>query len=244
MTVGLFVNLEKDPLQRYAREVGDFLTSRGHTVSECRADGALSPMDFMVVLGGDGTMLRAARLATRYAAQEGKGIPLLGINLGYVGHLTDVGKDEGLQAVERVLAGKYGVQKRMMLEADGYVALNEIVVKGRRLTRFCIHTNGKPVADFRADGIIAATPTGSTAYNRSAGGPLLLPESEMIAVTPICPNPSAQPLVLDGNCEIQITADIETTVTPDGEKGLPLSSSKNLVIKRATHTALFIRTNP
>jgi NAD+ kinase len=136
------------------------------------------------------------------------------------------------------------VQKHMMLRAKGETALNDIVAKGRRLTGFYICLNGKPVNDLRADGVIIAAPAGSTAYSRSAGGPLLLPESEMIAVTPICANPAAQPLVLDGNSVLHMSADRETVVTWDGEKDFALPKQEILEIRRADAAALIIRTHP
>jgi NAD+ kinase len=236
MIVGLYTNCEKDPEGLYTREISDFLKARGH-VPVAWTDGEEAALDFMVVLGGDGTMLRAAQ----YAAPSA--IPLLGINLGRVGFLTDAGKNEGLQAVEKVLAGNYTVQKRMMLSAGGKTALNDAVVKGGRLTRFVLSVDGKYLAEIRADGIVVATPTGSTAYNRSAGGAVLLPESEMLAVTPICPNDlSVRPWVLDGNCEIQISADCEASLYMDGEPIFLLAASQVLTVRRAIIFSLIIKT--
>ncbi|MCL2499902.1 MAG: NAD(+)/NADH kinase [Defluviitaleaceae bacterium] len=234
MNVGVFVNPERDPNGSYIREVREFLSSRGHESPPSPFDG----IRFMVVLGGDGTMLRAARHTA------GREIPLLGINLGNVGYLTDVGKNDGLRAVEKMLEGEYVLQKRMMLKAgdDGY-ALNDVVLKGDKLTRFKLYADGKPLCDFRADGVIVATPTGSTAYNRSAGGPMLMPESAMIAVTPICPNPAIQPIVLDGGCEIRIAADEGVTVIPDGDKNASFSATEAVAVCQAPFSAMIVKTN-
>jgi NAD+ kinase len=234
MNVGLFVKPETDPGCAYTREVKNFLKERGHSVT---LEDELKKADFWVVLGGDGTMLRAARYAAPW------GIPLLGINLGNVGFLTDVKRNEGLSAIERVLAGAFAVQKRMMLAAADGLALNDIVVKGNGLTRFTVNMGDENIYEVRADGIIFATPTGSTAYNLSAGGPLMMPESDMFAVTCICPNHSlTRSWVLDGAACLEVMADREVSLFLDGEKGLPLSSRKKMAIKRADCTALIIKT--
>jgi NAD+ kinase len=233
MIFGLFVNREKDPQGEYTRKVKEYLASCGGFW--CAENG--EDAEVAIVLGGDGTMLRAARQYAR------RGVPLLGINLGNVGYLTDCGKDAGLQAIKRVIAGNFVVQKRMMLAAGGETALNDAVVKGRRLTRFCIRVNGGLLAEARADGVVVATPTGSTAYSRSAGGPLLLPESEMMAITPVSPiDPAVRPWVVSGDCEIEITADCGMCAELDGEPLYFESPIEKITLRRAAVYAQIIKT--
>jgi len=228
MTIGIFYNTDKDPGGVYAREIGGFIQSSGHE-ARLLAPGENPALDFMVVLGGDGTMLRAAQL----------GYPMLGINLGNVGFLTDCEKDRGFYAIERVINGNYSTQKRLMLKLNHKTALNDVVVRGEKLTRFTIKINNTVLWESRADGVIVATPTGSTAYNRSAGGPLMMPESRMFAVTPICPSGEVRPWVLDANSEIIITAAHPVTLMVDGETAPP---SADFLIQQAESDAFIIKT--
>lgn len=221
MKIGLFANATRDPGGLYAREVCEFITARGHVAVEF-GNGAA---DCLVVLGGDGTMLRAAH------AVAGENIPLLGINLGNVGHLTSVGKENGLHAVNNVLEGNFTIQKRMMLQINSpvaqnsavlhsgqQVALNDVVLRGERLTQFIVYVGPRPLTEFRADGVIVSTPTGSTAYNRSAGGPLLDPAADMLAITPICAaEPAVRPWVLAGDSPVSVEANRALSLFIDGE---------------------------
>jgi NAD+ kinase len=200
--IGFVTNINRDTDMSVTHNLMDQVRSLGCETIEL-PNGIPSDMhlDFIIVLGGDGTMLAAARDAVRVA--EG-GVPLLGINLGRVGFLTDAEENNGSVAVKKLLAGKFKVEKRMMLEAvilsenletEAFLALNDIVAHRGQYPKpiYCSldidggTKGGKFFGNFRGDGVIVATPTGSTAYNRSAGGEVLQPQDGSIAITPICP---------------------------------------------------------
>ena len=171
--------------------------------------------DFTFVIGGDGTLLKAARF---YAAYE---IPVLGINLGRLGFLSQAGVDEIENVVKKVLEGKYSTEKRLMLESENLLALNDFVIKGcntYRTSKFYLEINGKFVCDYIADGLIISTPTGSTAYGLSAGGPVLYPTLEAIVIVPVCPHTlNVRPLVVPLNETITVkTSDKLLSVAADG----------------------------
>lgn len=167
--------------------------------------------DMVIVLGGDGSMLEAARRAAE------KGVPILGINLGRVGYMTELEMDE-LDLVEKVFLGEYTIDERAMLsveiitreghkKAESY-ALNEAVIANgatARIVELELSDNGRYVSDFRADGLVVATPTGSTAYSLSAGGPIVEPKLECFCVTPICPHSMlARPLVFPNSSRLEV----------------------------------------
>ena len=166
----------------------------------------LSEMDnygeFTFVVGGDGTLLRAARF---YAKTS---IPVLGINLGRLGFLSQAGSNEFASVIEAVLKGAYYTEDRLMLSSGELVALNDFVIKGcnpSRTSKFSLEINDKYVCDYIADGIIIATPTGSTAYGLSAGGPILYPNLEALVVVPICPHSlNVRPLVVPSGEKITV----------------------------------------
>jgi NAD+ kinase len=211
-------------------------------------DGGL---DAVVSLGGDGTMLRAARLV------DGLGVPVLGINLGRLGFLTCCGPEELEASMHRLAAGDFRAEPRMAIEATGTAAgdlayrrraLNDVVLhKGgyARVVRLEVAVNGESVASFGADGLVVATPTGSTAYNLSCGGPVLVPTVESIILTPISPHTLAlRPLVLPPTAEVtvrQFAHTDELLVTVDGQVGWSLSGDNLLRVRRAEHPALFVR---
>ena len=169
--------------------------------------------DFTFVIGGDGTLLKSARF---YA-----GTPVLGINLGRLGFLAQAGADEIERAVESVLNGQYSTEERIMLEAGNSLALNDFVIKGCKLSRtskFYLEINNKFVCDYIADGLIISTPTGSTAYGLSAGGPVLYPSLDALVIVPICPHTlNARPLVVPSGEVITVkTTDKLLSVAADG----------------------------
>ncbi len=155
-----------------------------------------SQASLVITVGGDGTLLKASRL---YAP---KGIPVLGINLGRLGFLAQLNPDEIDALPNQLIKGQYTIQKRMMLSSfnDKILALNDIVIKGdsfSRTSKLFLSINGRVVCDYLADGIIISTPTGSTAYTLSAGGPVIMPELEAVVIVPICPHTlTARPLVI------------------------------------------------
>lgn len=150
--------------------------------------------DIVLVVGGDGTILKTARFYSKFKT------PIFGINLGRLGFLSQSSKENLKSSVEKILNNEYSVQSRIMLQSGNRVALNDFVVKGTttgRTSRFIIKINGKFVCDYLADGIIIATPTGSTAYGLSAGGPVVSPLLNAFVVVPICPHTlTARPIVI------------------------------------------------
>ena len=201
--------------------------------------------DMIAVLGGDGTILRAAK----QAAAQNK--PILGINLGGLGYLTDVDGHRGVSALESVFAGNYKSEKRMMLSLDNdSTALNDVCVSRGVFTKLIsieIYVNGEYVDTVRADGLIAATPTGSTAYNLSAGGPILKPDSEMIAITAICPHELLhRPWVVSARDVISLRVAGKTPgalVSLDGQPHAEISAGRELTIRRSEHYTTILKTS-
>lgn len=171
--------------------------------------------DITFVIGGDGTLLRAARF---YAKEN---VSVLGINVGRLGFLAQAGVDDISGVIEAVQEGRYTTEDRIMLQSGEYIALNDFVIKGcnpSRTSKFFLEINGKFVCDYIADGLIISTPTGSTAYGLSAGGPVLHPELDAIVIVPICPHTlNARPLVVPSREHITVkTSDDLLSVSIDG----------------------------
>ena len=171
--------------------------------------------DLTFVIGGDGTLLRAARF---YAKDN---VPVLGINVGRLGFLAQAGVDEINSVIEAVQESRYTIEDRIMLQSGEYIALNDFVIKGcnpSRTSKFFLEINGKFVCDYIADGLIISTPTGSTAYGLSAGGPVLHPELDAIVIVPVCPHTlNARPLVVPSHEHITVkTSDDLLSVSIDG----------------------------
>lgn len=205
-----------------------------------------------IVLGGDGTLIQAAR------DLAGSNIPLLGVNMGTLGYLAQIGREEDiLPALDELIADHYGLEQRIMLKgtviSDGRViaediALNDIVLSrmGLNMLRFNLSIDGEFLNDYSADGIIAATPTGSTAYNLSAGGPIAVPDSEMILLTPICPhtlNSRSVVLAPDRVIELEITGRGETGkfLSFDGDTQVNLKNGDLVRIERSETVTTLIR---
>ena len=202
--------------------------------------------DLLIVLGGDGTMISTARLVA------GRGTPVLGINLGTLGYLTEFAMDEAMPALEYVVRGEYEVDKRTMLDwqvlrdgdqVGGGSALNDVVLNKSALARIIdidCWVGSHYVTGYRADGLIVATPTGSTAYNLSAGGPIIAPATEAISICPICPHTlTNRPLVLPFSVEIALqmnTHEQEVMLTSDGQIGLPLMAGDRVEIRKSEKT--------
>jgi len=234
MIAGIITNKEKDPALSYTAQVREFLIGHGVSISENFPTDA----DFWVVLGGDGTMLRCAHLAAMHD------IPLLGINLGTLGFLTDTEKPDGLEVLQKVLSGEYETEKRMMLEAEGHLALNDVFVGAAGgLKTFDLYVNGHLLDTIRADGIIVATPTGSTAYSLSAGGPLLMPGGQMMVVTPVCPHSlSTRPLVIGAEDTVRIVAHQACPIIVDGENIGETQPHIGVFVCKSMHSATIIKT--
>ncbi len=206
-----------------------------------------SLVDIIIVLGGDGTMLNVARLVGE------KGIPILGVNLGGLGFITEVNREEIFEAVEKVLSGNCSVEDRIMLTAFVYrhgekiadfAVLNDVVVNKGALARIIdmeTYVNKSYVATFKADGLIVSTPTGSTAYSLSAGGPILYPTLNSIVLTPICPHTlTNRPIVLpdDFTIEIMMRSESEDAfLTLDGQAGFSLKKNDAIVVRKCDFRA-------
>lgn len=210
--------------------------------------------EFLVILGGDGTILRVAKGAALHET------PLLGVNLGTLGYLTDVEASQAFESLAKALEGGYTLEKRMMLEAhiitedaggEAYIALNDVCVSRGVFSRMVLLTltiNDEYIDDYRADGIIIATPTGSTAYNLSAGGAILKPNAEMIAVTPVCPHMLyARPLVIPAGdvVKIRLGAGVNTdgVITLDGQNRIPFLPDNVVTIRRSNYYTSIMKTN-
>ncbi len=203
-------------------------------------------VDVVIVLGGDGTMLGVARLV------GDKGVPILGVNLGGLGFITEVNKDEIFDAVEKVLAGSCSIEERIMLTAvvhrhseriADFVVLNDVVINKGSLARIIdleTYINNSYVTTFKADGLIISTPTGSTAYSLSAGGPILYPTLNSIALTPICPHTlTNRPIVLPDDFTIEIILRSESEdvfLTLDGQVGFSLRKNDTIEVKKSEFT--------
>lgn len=165
-------------------------------------DSLKSGYDFVFVIGGDGTILKTARFYAKYAT------PIFGVNLGRLGFLSQTPEEMLDESVKLIMSGDYVTEDRVMLQAGASSALNDIVIKGSatgRTSRFSLKINDEPVCDYLADGIIISTPTGSTAYGLSAGGPVLVPNLNAFVIVPICPHTlTARPLVVPDSEKITI----------------------------------------
>lgn len=173
--------------------------------------------EFTFVIGGDGTLLKAARF---YSASE---VPVLGINLGRLGFLSQANVSEIDVVVDKVLKNEFSIEERLMLESENSLALNDFVIKGcntYRTSKFYLEINDKFVCDYIADGLIISTPTGSTAYGLSAGGPVLYPTLDALVIVPICPHTlNARPLVVPSSESITVkTSDKLLSVAVDGSE--------------------------
>jgi NAD+ kinase len=223
--IGFGAHTQRPAAVALAEETAGWLRSIGHEVrmlTVARGEGPppealaheLSDLDLVVSLGGDGTMLRTVRLV------DGSGIPVLGVNLGALGYLTVVEPDELVDALKRFLAGDYGIESRMTLDVsirarglDGPVllqtsALNDVVLQrpnGGHTVRAALSVNDRPFLTYSADALLVATPTGSTAYNLSARGPVLSPRARAMIVTPVAPHMLFdRSLVLDAGESVSI----------------------------------------
>jgi NAD+ kinase len=245
------------PLVKWLRDRGLEVFLDEDTAARCSASAHALPRsalarraDLVVVLGGDGTILAAAR------ALLNREIPILPVNLGGLGFLTSVTLDEMYPLLEAVLAGNFQTSERMMLEAevvrDGHAvekqqALNDAVVTQAALARmmdFTVNVDATEMGSYSADGLIVATPTGSTAYSLAAGGPIVQPDLDAFVITPICPHMlTNRPLVVPGSAVIDIGFPEETALhlTLDGQVGFDLRSADRVVIRKSPNRVKLVR---
>lgn len=263
--VGVVAKAASEEALRTASELDEWLERRG---LEVLLDGAVlrhrgesgprppllpdSDVDLVVVLGGDGTLLSVARSRSGPA-------PILGVNMGTLGFLTEVPRGDLYPSLVRVLGGHYAVEERALLRvelhrADGggtqvYQVLNDAVIAKSALARIIdltLRVDGHVVGNFRADGVIISTPTGSTAYNLSAGGPILYPRLPVAVITPICPHTlSLRPLAVPDTSQVEVILQSEREevfLTLDGQEGASLSDRDRVLISRADAVVRLLKT--
>ncbi|MGE0553733.1 MAG: NAD(+)/NADH kinase [Gemmatimonadales bacterium] len=216
----------------------------------------VAPLDALITLGGDGTLLRGARLL------KGKPVPIVGVNFGKVGFLTSCTRADLDAALTRLASGDYVVSSRFTLASeivgsDGTrlqlpAALNDVAVhKGgvARLIRLTVRVDGVDVGAYSADGLIIATPTGSTAYSLSAGGPIIAPEVEALVITPICAHTLAvRPLVIPSSAEISLVPvagwSEDLLVSVDGQEAMTIGPEDRVDLRRSPHEVHLVRFAP
>lgn len=249
-TVGIVTRLDSPDVEKIGKQLVAWFTDRG---IEADLNQPLRPgLDMLVVLGGDGTLLHVAKEASN------ADIPILGVNLGNLGFLTEVGADEMYYSLETVLAGDYRVEERTMLAAavvhgkdgvksDPAYALNEVVIvkdSTEHMVRLRCWADKEYITTYRADGLILSTPTGSTAYNLSAGGPIAHAELDTILVTPICPFMlESRPVLLAPQTKIttQLLAPAgDVKVIVDGALQWKITDDDYLLVQKASKPLLLI----
>lgn len=263
--IGFVTNIEKDPTLQETKKMVDFVLKKGcevyvsETFSDVHPDVIATSssemyksVDFVVVIGGDGTILRVARSAAIFDT------PILGINFGTLGYLADGEKVNAIDAIEKVLNGDFTIENRMMLEPyvergcvshEINLALNEVCITNSvcsRMIKLSVEVNGEYFDTFRADGIIVSTPTGSTAYNLSAGGPILSPHTELMTITHICPHTLyARPFVIDGNDVVRIRVQSNynnVQMSCDGQSTVQMKNDDVIVVKKSRYVTRIIKT--
>jgi NAD+ kinase len=260
-TVGLVVKRDRPRAVRLARRIIAWLRRRHLKVlvdREARFTGVparikadlVRESDLIVVLGGDGTLLSIAR-------RTEERVPVLGVNLGQLGFLTEVAEDEAMAMLARVVAGRFEVDRRMTLaatlERKGRVerrfrALNDVVITNGALARiieFSVSVDGLPLTTYRADGMIVATPTGSTAYSLSAGGPVVEPNVQVLLLSPICPHTlSNRPVVVRPEAVVRISLgrrEADALLTIDGQEGMPLAGGDEIEVRQGRTKVALVR---
>lgn len=261
--VGIIANIAKEKSSEYTASLREWMIGRGLEVyleqGIAAKIGGLpgverrklwSIVDLIVVFGGDGTILRTARLV------RDRDVPIVGINLGVFGYLTEVNLDEMYSAMEVILAGEFQVEKRMMLDVEisggeetfleGSV-LNDVVINRGNLSRIVeleTTVNDRYMTTFKADGLIISTPTGSTAYSLSAGGPIVFPELYSIIINPICPHTlTNRPIILPESAEIKVTLrtmEKGANVTLDGQVSFTVKSGDTVTIRKSRHVTTLV----
>jgi NAD+ kinase len=221
----------------------------GSTWDEESVDKEIAGLDLVVTLGGDGSILRAARMASRY------GVPVLGVNMGRLGFLAELEPNKWASALARILDGDYWLERRMMLYAEyhrqdeyrGYEALNDVVISRgslARIVRLETHIDGSYLTTYAADGLIVATATGSTAYSFAAGGPVLPPQLKNILLLPIAPHLSMdRAIVLSQGAVVKILVhtDHQAILTVDGQFEYELRDDDLVTVQASRHSGLFVR---
>ena len=235
---GIEVLLERD----LARQMG--------RASGCERNEIPAQVDLIVVLGGDGTLISVTR------AVAGRDIPIVGVNLGRLGFLTEITRDELPEMMENLIRGDYTVTDRMMLDAHikrnggvvgSYTVLNDVVINKGALARIIdlnTYVDGRPLSTYKADGLIVSTPTGSTGYNLAAGGPIIYPEINSLLISPICPHMlTNRPIILWSRSIIEVEVCFEDDVvffTGDGQIGCELLPGDRVEVRRSESRARLV----
>lgn len=255
--IGIIYNSEHENADAVAKKLLEAFSSHGYTAEQYEirpkehifTDGLSKEITFALVIGGDGTILSTAR---HYAPLE---IPIMGINTGRLGFLAQLNPEDIQYGIEKILQGKFRIEERLMLkafsESEGpehtFNALNDIVIKSGTISRAAdlfLYVNNSHVCDYIADGLIISTPTGSTAYTLSAGGPVLVPQMNAIVIVPICPHAlTTRPLVIPADSEImvKIQSDAETAyMTADGQENTKIQITDRIYIKQNSFKARLV----
>lgn len=257
MTLGVLVKLTRSDFAQELNEILSWLNKRGCKTIVAEdvalelglAETSTAPRqklpelsDVLLVFGGDGTLLSAARLLGQYTT------PILAVNLGTLGFLTETSLDDLIPSLTKLLAGEYRVSRRWKLAVElrredrsvaNFEALNDAVINKGALARIIsldAFSGSDFIANFLADGLIVATPTGSTAYSLSAGGPILFPSESLIGITPICPHTlTNRPLILPATNQVRILlrSGDEVMVTVDGQVGCAMQEGDELICTRS-----------
>jgi len=256
--IGIIANIEKEKSAECALLLRDWALKQGIEVfleegiaGKIGEDSGLdrrqlaSRVDLLVVMGGDGTILRTVRFVSDY------NIPIVGINLGEFGYLTEVNLNEMYSALELICRGDYQTEKRMMLDITISLGeetvrqqsiLNDVVITRGNLSRILdleTAVNDRYLTTFRADGIIISTPTGSTAYSLSAGGPIVFPEQDSFIINPICPHTlTNRPIIIPDNVVIRVilwTKEQGATLTLDGQVSYTMKSGDSMIVKKSKY---------
>ncbi len=239
-----------------AEQIGDWLEARSVSAwlalswSEEQVRGALHGTDLIIVLGGDGSTLRAARMAAGFAT------PILGVNMGRLGFLSELTPETWSDRLPEVLEGRYWVEERMMLKAetwrdsaliDEHLALNDVVVSRgalARVVRLSTEIDGDHLTTYVADGLIISTPTGSTAYALAAGGPILPPELRNILIQPIAPHLTLDRAIVlsEGTrVRVRVSTDHQAILTVDGQFEFEMKDHDCVEVQASEHVSRFVR---
>lgn len=253
MKIGIIVNPDKERACAVARRIVGLLSGSAGLLSagDCPLEGTevlpdaaqvIRSCDVAVTVGGDGTIIHHAKFAALYDK------PLLGVNLGRVGFVANIEPDE-LDALHQLVTGEYHIQRRMLLsitksragESRSYTAVNEVAIHRDSLSSMVdisVALNGERIISYRADGMLFSTPTGSTAYSFSAGGPVIAPEMQCILLTPVCPHAlSSRQVVFTPDSELTAYVHpaytLKCYMTVDGQDYVPVSSDDRITVRRS-----------
>lgn len=253
---GVLMNLEKPGAADMAEEIRAYLSKRGrHVVVTDGSEPIPYGIRCLVVIGGDGTLLRAAKQVV------GRNLPLLGVNLGTLGYMAEVEASAVEPALDQLLTGRYFVEQRMMLEGSVFrgeeciareIALNDVVIIRSgplRILQFRNFVNGSFLTDYQADGIILSTPTGSTGYSLSVGGPIVTPLANLILMTPVAPHTLAsRSIILRGSDRVTVeigwghaALSTEVAVSFDGGDQVTAESGDRVEVCRSEQTTSIIK---